>query len=272
MAGAWLKVEHETPDKPEVMQIAAKLNITADEAFGICFRMWRWFDQHTQDGNARGVTFALLDRYLGVTGFAQVALQVGWLQHFQDGEISGLRQPNFDYHNGESAKKRGLTAKRARDYRTKHGAKKPSRKRNAKSNATDVTRSSLLFSLLLSCSLECGIPVPKSLCTEKFREAWNKWVKHREEIKAPLKPTQVEAQLQRLAERGEADAVRVIMHTVGQGWQGLREPDANGGNGTSGKSKSDPRGTFAAAESYLQKMNALSGNGENENAEIQPGA
>jgi len=224
MAGDWMKVEHSTPDKPEVLAIASELDISPDEAFAICFRMWRWFDQHTTDGNAIGVTPALLDRYLARTGFAHAALRVAWLESIEN----GLRQPHFDYHNGETAKQRALTAKRAKALRERRGSKSSNAKSHAKSNASSVTASSLLFSSLTSSVLDSGESVPESLRTEQFQKSWNDWVSHRSEIKKPLKPTQVAAQLKEMQAMGEGRAVAAIRHTISKGWQGLREPEQNG--------------------------------------------
>lgn len=76
-------------------------------------RVWGWFDQQTQNGNAGSVTGNALkrfiDRLVGVTGFAESMSKVGWLND------SGI--PNFDRHNGESSKKRALTNKRVKRLR-----------------------------------------------------------------------------------------------------------------------------------------------------------
>ena len=114
MAGDWIKVETCTPDKPEVYQLAELLNIDPDAVTGKLFRIWVWADQQTLDGNAVGVTKALLDRVTGVTGFANAMLEVGWL-HKTD---AGFQLPNFERHNGHTAKKRSLTSKRVKKHRT----------------------------------------------------------------------------------------------------------------------------------------------------------
>ena len=115
MAGDWIKMEKATPDKPEVIAIASRLGIDPDAAFGKLFRVWCWFDSHTIDGNAVGVTFSFLDRIAGVTGFAEQMALAGWL--IENG--STLSLPNFEYHNGESAKKRAVTQKRVANHRDK---------------------------------------------------------------------------------------------------------------------------------------------------------
>lgn len=131
MAGDWIKFQKDTPDKPEVLAIAGRLGIDPDAVVGKLVRIWSWFDTHTIDGNAVSVTFALLDRLACVTGFAEQMALVGWLE--QDGHI--LHLPNFDYHNGETAKKRALGKNRQQKARNNDES-------NANSNASSVTNPS----------------------------------------------------------------------------------------------------------------------------------
>lgn len=110
---SWLKVEIETPDKPEIWAMAEMLAIDADTVFGKVFRVWKWFDQHTEDGNAAGVTFLLVDRVTGISGFAVAMEKVGWLVTTDD----GLSLPKFDRHNGQTAKNRANTAARVAKHK-----------------------------------------------------------------------------------------------------------------------------------------------------------
>lgn len=129
MAGPWLKMECATPDKPEVLAITAAMGWDdPDLTVGKLFRLWRWFDQHTTDGNAARVTSALLDRVAGVTGFVQAVANEGWLTITPE----GISLSNFDRHNGETAKQRAQTAKRVADH-------KANAKGNADGNADTVT-------------------------------------------------------------------------------------------------------------------------------------
>lgn len=113
MAGEWLKFEKSTLDKPEVLAVAAALGWDADMAIGKFVRMWSWFDTHTVNGDARGVTPALLDSILRVTGFVSEVQKVGWLEVHE----WGIRLPKFGIHCGETAKQRALGAKRNAAYR-----------------------------------------------------------------------------------------------------------------------------------------------------------
>lgn len=118
MAGDWIKFELATPDKPEVWAIAASLSIDPDAVVGKLMRVWGWFDQQTENGNAPSVSKMLLDRLVGVNGFCKAVIDAGWM--LDDG--STLTLPHFDRHNGKTAKNRALTAKRVNLYKAKTNA------------------------------------------------------------------------------------------------------------------------------------------------------
>ena len=132
MAGDWIKIEHVTPDKPEVWEMAELLGIDADSVAGKLLRIWIWADQQTISGNARSVTFALLNRISGVTGFAEAMTAVGWLVK----EGSEVRFVNFDRHNGKTAKTRALGAKRVEAHRAGNGSVTQTALQNADSSVT----------------------------------------------------------------------------------------------------------------------------------------
>lgn len=135
MAGPWLKIECATPDKPHMLAITAAMGWDdPDLAFAKLFRLWRWFDQHTIDGNAAGVTPALLDRVIGVSGFVQAVANVGWVVITDQ----GISLARFDEHNGDTAKSRAQTAKRVAEHKANA---KGNGEANANGNATGVTKS-----------------------------------------------------------------------------------------------------------------------------------
>jgi len=115
MAGDWIKFESATPDKPEVWAIAASLSIDPDAVVGKLLRVWGWFDQQTEDGNAPSVSKMLLDRLVGVTGFCKAVIDADWMN--DDGVTLSL--PHFDRHNGKTAKNRATTAKRVAAFKNK---------------------------------------------------------------------------------------------------------------------------------------------------------
>lgn len=117
MAGDWLKFEKATLDKPEVFAIAAELGLDPDAVLGKLLRVWSWFDTHTESGNAKRVTSALLDRIAGVSGFTMAMVSVGWMAVTED----GVQQPGFEKHTGQSAKTRATTARRVAKSRSGNG-------------------------------------------------------------------------------------------------------------------------------------------------------
>jgi len=118
MAGDWIKFELATMDKPEVCQISDLADIDQDAVVGKLMRVWAWFDQQTEKGNAPSVSKKLLDRSVGVIGFCDHMKAVGWMAE-SDGVIS---LPHFDRHNGKTGKNRALTAKRVSNHKSKGNA------------------------------------------------------------------------------------------------------------------------------------------------------
>jgi len=56
-----------------------------------------------------------IDRHVGVAGFGSAMQEVGWLLV----DDNGVLFPNFDRHNGTSAKSRALTTERKRTQRVR---------------------------------------------------------------------------------------------------------------------------------------------------------
>jgi hypothetical protein len=179
MAGDWIKLQKDTPDKPEVLAIASRMNLDPDAVVGKLVRIWSWFDTHTVDGNALSVTYALLDRLAGITGFAEQMSFVGWLN--QEGHVLSL--PNFEYHNGETAKKRALGKNRQDKHRSNDES-------NANSNASNVTNA-----LPEKRREEKSIDIKKERATsvacppDVSQQIWGDWVALRKSKKAPITQT-----------------------------------------------------------------------------------
>lgn len=113
MAGNWIKIEHATPDKPEVFQLADELGIDPDAALGKLIRFWMWCDNQLESCNALTVTNVTLDRITFTPGFSDALQKVGWMN--RNGDV--ITVPNFDRHNGQTAKTRATTSKRVSKHR-----------------------------------------------------------------------------------------------------------------------------------------------------------
>jgi len=238
----WLKIDHATPEKPEVIAIAARLDMSPDEVFGVLFRMWRWFDVHTQTGNARSVTGALLNRLLGVSGFAEAVIEVGWLLQTE----AGLQIPNFERHNGQTSKARALTASRVQSHRANKG-------QNCNGDVTDdVTPQALpreekekniggvppitprrgrgRRKSAVAADILDGLVIPIELGAHDAQQAVADWLDHKDRIGdqyASSKSFQTE--LQRWAKLGAARFIAAVTYSVGKEWRGIYEEDVRHG-------------------------------------------
>lgn len=131
MAGDWIKIEHATPDKPEVFAMAGELGIDPDAVVGKLIRLWVWADQQSIDGNAIPVTPAIIDRITHQPGFSDALRMVRWLEV----RSGSLQVPRFARHNGQTAKARADSNRRVARHRK--------RRCNGK-DVTDVTEKPLL--------------------------------------------------------------------------------------------------------------------------------
>jgi hypothetical protein len=268
---SWIKFEAATFDKAEVWQIASDLGIEPDLVVAKLMRVWLWFDQQTLDGNAPSVTKALLDARCSVTGFCNAMIKAGWMQEL-DGVIC---LPNFQRHNGSTAKKRLLTHQRVVNHRscndsvTQNGenCNAPSvtkallEKNRIEKNREEVIppkspKGERTKKRLYQFSLE-DIPEPlKQNNPQDFYRAWALWITHREEIKKPITQTSARQQLAELAKAGRAKAVEMIEFTIAKGWQGLASPDESWGRQRPVKQiepgQRDP--LIVEAEEYLRKQ------------------
>lgn len=108
MAGDWIKMRNDLPDDPAVIAIAVKLGIDEFAVIGRLHSFWVWVDEQSRDGHAAGVTCSWLNRKVQRDGFAEALADVGWLVV----DEHGLTIPNFDRHNGDTAKTRALGTRR----------------------------------------------------------------------------------------------------------------------------------------------------------------
>lgn len=118
MAGEWIKMRLDLAEDPAVIAMAAALDVDEDLVVGKLHRLWSWADRQSRDGHATGVTEKWIDRFIRFPGFAATMVAVGWLEI----DKAGIRLPNFDRHNGETAKTRALGAKRQQKARASSNA------------------------------------------------------------------------------------------------------------------------------------------------------
>lgn len=113
----WIKWTKGLTRKREVLLVAERLRVVPAHAAALCMLVWEWADDNTTDGYLRGMTPRMISTAIGIPGIAEVlaAQEVGWLHTVPDGIVI----PNFDRHNGKTAKQRALAARRNEAYRNK---------------------------------------------------------------------------------------------------------------------------------------------------------
>lgn len=128
---SWIKVETSLYEKTEVFRIAKLLECSRAEALGLLIIFWVWADKNTPDGWLQADA-DIIDT-LTKKGFCSALAKVGWL------ELSGdkVKLPNYDRHNGSSAKSRAMTAERVRKHRNGKSVTREEKKREDKKKGNE---------------------------------------------------------------------------------------------------------------------------------------
>jgi len=198
-----MKVEKDTPEKPEVYRIAEYLGISQADAFLACFRVWRWADGQSEDGIIKA-SYAAIDDNAKVPNFHKALSEVGWLNL----RTGAVELPNFVRHMGMSAKRRCVDAVR------KMSARQPDKMRTREEKRREEK----------SKDKETPFP-PLPFLSEEFTKAWADWEQHKKEKRDKLTPTAVKKQFKKLAVMGETRAIAAIEHSIANGYQGIYEPN-----------------------------------------------
>lgn len=114
MAGDWIKMRGNLWDDPRVARLCDETDQPEATVIGGLYWLWATADQHTEDGILHGMTLRAIDRKTGIAGFGDALVGVGWVADHPE----GVRIVNFEEHNGSSAKKRALTARRVASHRS----------------------------------------------------------------------------------------------------------------------------------------------------------
>ncbi len=158
----------------------------------------------------------VVDDIADMDGFGAAMMEVGWLEE----RDNGLVFPRFFAdHNVDPA---AANRERQRRFREKN--------RNASSNVTvtlgNGQRREEKSREEKNVSAIADTPLPPSLLTAEFSEAWERWQKHRKEKRQKLTPSTTALQLKVLAEYGSLRAVSAIDHSIKNGYTGIFEPDS----------------------------------------------
>lgn len=108
MAGEWIKMRTNLWDDPRVSSLCDETGQPEAMVVGALYWLWAMADEHSESGFLPGMTFKAIARKTGVAGLGEALQNIGWIQLSGD----GVRVVNFDEHNGASAKRRSMDAKR----------------------------------------------------------------------------------------------------------------------------------------------------------------
>jgi uncharacterized phage protein (TIGR02220 family) len=114
MAADWIKMRADLGTHPKVVRIMSALKADKLRVIGGLHAVWCLFDAHSEDGCLEGYTTEVMDSLIGWNGFCAAMVKVGWLVD-EDGET--LVMPEFEAHNGRSAKRRAQDSVRKRESR-----------------------------------------------------------------------------------------------------------------------------------------------------------
>lgn len=268
MAGDWIKMRGVLCQHPKVAAMARKLMGNRD------FREWvqpggsgPMNECVLSDGALRCVVTALLlrtwscaravgtpeesdlflpsirvvdvDAMAGVDGFAEAMESVGWLRARGS---QGVILPRFMDNNApmESAERQAAYRERKRNETLRNVRNAPLRDVAPREEKRRVEKKEEKT----KDKEPPAPPVPPALASPEFERAWADWQQHRREIKKPLKPTMIAAQLRAFEKMGTARAIAAIDFTIEKGWQGIREPDIGHVNGFARPETPDLRETM----------------------------
>ncbi len=226
MAGDWIKMRVDLIDDPAVAGIAIRLDLDEYSVVGRLHKLWSWADRHTTTGVVT-ITARWIDKHLECSGFAEAMVAVGWLD--MDANNGTVSFPNFDRHNGASAKTRCDAAARKRASRVKQSPASPVNvPKESPPTRPDVTES--CDSVTKSCDQNVTIEKrreEKSIQTNKkqnenekvfnpfesnpeFCEVAGQYLKTRTAKHGPAAQTTIEAWYYDLARFPVAEAIEIL--------------------------------------------------------------
>lgn len=109
----WIKIDVDTPNKPAIVRLANDCGVSRGDAFLAFFRLYSWLDEQTADGTLYADAEEV-DAIARLPGTATILARSGWLTFYPDGRLTVT---NWQEHNGQSAKRRAMDARRQNECR-----------------------------------------------------------------------------------------------------------------------------------------------------------
>lgn len=133
MSQSWIKMGTGLRRHPKVVLIASALRADRLRVVGALHAVWCVFDEHSVDGALPGYTLAVMDEEIGWRGFSAAMAGVGWLEQ----TACDLAVPDYEEHNGPTAKRRASETKRKAENRAETGDDRTKSERMADTAQTE---------------------------------------------------------------------------------------------------------------------------------------
>ncbi len=228
MAGEWMQIDCDLPEKREVINIMCATGSELDATIGRLIRFWRWVERHFSgptmlSANVRTVS-ALCG---GDENFWKAVEHEGWISF----DESGVTIPGYIKRFSKSAKRRSLDARRKSANRPQ-GVRKPS----ARDRTLCGAKRDLEKKRIEESPLGDSIPAlpPLLSASEPFMKALERWLAYKREKRQAYKPEGLSSMVGMAVKRAEAHGVGAVVDAMekamANGWQGWDQANSFGGS------------------------------------------
>jgi hypothetical protein len=216
MAVDWIKMRVDLRAHPKIVRLATGLNSDRFRVIGGLHAVWCIFDAHSSDGILDGYSPATLDDLIGWPGFSAQMIAVKWL--LDDGSSLGI--PDFDEHNGKSAKARAQDTKRKKITKSngENSGSQPDENRTREEKRREDSKP--IKTKAKAPAVPTFDPRPDLAAHQVDEQTINDWLALRAKKRAPVTPT-VLLQLQREAEVAGMTLDATLALCCVRGWTGF---------------------------------------------------
>lgn len=210
MAGDWIKMRSDLFTHPKVVRISSALKADTLRTVGGLMSVWCLFDAHSVDGELVGYTKETLDSHVRWDGFSSAMESVGWLIENDD----GLELPNFESHNGQSAKRRAQDADRKKESRKMSALNEDKKRTREEKRREDKDIGDSIEST--SPSKNKSVKKPDGVSDQLWSDLKSVWKTKRK----PVTETAI-AKIEKVSHETGVSVPDVVLMIVENTWQGV---------------------------------------------------
>lgn len=201
----WIKMGVGLRDHPKVIRMASIMKSDRLRVVGALHAVWAVFDEHSPDGLLEFYTPQVMDETIGWKGFSVAMQSIGWLVVSED----GLQAPDYEEHNGPSAKRRALDTKRKQSER--HADEAPTDVQELSASEADKTTNRIEEIREEEKKTRKRATLP-DCPSDVEAQTWADWLTLRRSKKAPVTETVM------AGARGEASKAGVTLQRFLEIW------------------------------------------------------